>query len=194
MGCSLPIHGLVNKPDDHLFKVLDDCGPHVSFPPCIFCAPCMLVSPHAPYPPPHPASSLRGAPVPFPHLDCPSWATSAYWNYTIQDALRCHLACETLPWSELNPLASMFLFLCTSAISSSFVGQLLTCQIAQEAVNLWRVETLPLYTTTLYLSKWNRGRLYPMRQHVKHLMYILTNLWRCTQFPLYMWRILAQRG
>lgn len=58
MGCSLPIHGLVNKPDDHLFKVLDDCGPHVSFPPCIFCAPCMLVSPHAPYPPAAPPSLL----------------------------------------------------------------------------------------------------------------------------------------
>lgn len=60
MGCSLPIRGLVNKRDDHLFKVLDDCGPHLSFPPCIFCAPCMLVSPHAPYPPPHPAASSPG--------------------------------------------------------------------------------------------------------------------------------------
>lgn len=58
MGCSLPIHGLVNKHDDRLFKVLDDCSPHLSFPPCILWAPYLLVSPHAPSPPPHLASSL----------------------------------------------------------------------------------------------------------------------------------------
>lgn len=48
--------------------------------------------------------------------------------YHPRAALRCHLACETLPCSgrsELSPLASVFSLLCTSAISSSFVGQLL---------------------------------------------------------------------